>query len=195
MLSINIYLRFALIGVFLGGGIVLALVYSFWYAFPLILIGLVLLAGYIFLGTIQSAGEMLQQADFDGAEQRLNLTWKPEWLYKTNRAFYYMLKGTLAGQRKNNEEAEMWLTKAQKVELPSDNEKAMVLLQLANIHATKNNWNKAKIYLSQIKKLKVTETQIKDQIKQFDKVFSNRGQMRHAQGMRGRKGGFRRKKF
>ena len=49
-------------------------------------------------------------------------------------------------QRKNNDEAEEWLEKAQKIELPSDNEKAMVLLQLANIHANKGKWNNAKIH-------------------------------------------------
>ena len=188
MFKINIQLRFALIGLLLIGGTILAILYGFWYAFPFLLAGIILVVGYIFLGTVQSAAEFVQQSRFEEAEKRLQLTLKPEWLYKTNRAFYYLMKGTLAMQRKDNEAAEAWLLKAQEIELPSDNEKAMVLLQLANIHATKNNWNKAKMHFSGIKKLKISEPQIKEQVKMFEKAITNRGQMKHAQMGRGRKG-------
>jgi len=189
MFTINIYLRFALIGLFLGGGILLTIFQGFWYAFPLLLIGLALLAGYILLGTVQSTAQLVQEQQFEEAEKRLALTLKPDWLYKTNRAFFYMIKGTLAMNRKDHTEAETWLTKAQTIELPSDNEKAMILLQLANIHANKGKWTKAKSLFHDLKKLKVTEPVMKEQIKQFDKAISQRGQMKHAQGMRGRKGG------
>ncbi|MEM8907097.1 MAG: hypothetical protein AAGD05_04555 [Bacteroidota bacterium] len=192
MFTINIYLRFALIALFLGGGTLLAFVYGFWYAFPLILIGLTFLAGYIFLGTVQSTAQLVQDMKFAEAEQRLALTWKPEWLYKTNRAFYYMIQGTLAMNRKDNDAAEAWLTKAQEVELPSDNEKAMVYLQLANIHANKGKWNKAKSLFQSAKKLKITEPMMKEQMKQFEKALTNRGQAKHLQGMKGKRGGFRR---
>lgn len=194
MFTINIYLKFALIGLFLGGGILLAFFQGFWYALPLILVGLGLLASYILLGTVQSTAQLVQEQQLDEAEKRLALTWKPDWLYKTNRAFYYMIKGTLAMGRKDNTAAEKWLTKAQSIELPSDNEKAMVYLQLANIHASKNKWNKAKIIMSDLKKLKVTEPVMKEQIKQFEQAINQRGQMKHMQGMRGRKGGFRKRR-
>lgn len=192
MFTINIYLRFALIALFLGGGIILAFIYSFWYAFPLILIGLSLLVGYVFLGTVQSTAQLVQEQRFEEAEKRMALTWKPEWLYKTNRAFYYMIQGTLAMNRKDNDAAEMWLTKAQQIELPSDNEKAMVYLQLANLHANKGKWNKAKALFQSAKKLKITEPMMKEQMKQFEKAMTNRGQAKHLQGMKGRRGGFRR---
>ena len=105
MFTINIYLRFALIGVFLVGGMILAFAFGFWYAFPFLLAGIILLAGYIAFGTIQSAGQMLQMQQFDEAEERLNLTIKPDWLYKTNRAFFYILKGSLAMNRKDQDGA------------------------------------------------------------------------------------------
>jgi len=38
--------------------------------------------------------------DFDAAEKRLGLTLSPKFLYVTNRAMYYIMKGTIAGQRK-----------------------------------------------------------------------------------------------
>ena len=193
MFTLNIYLRFALIALCLGGGIILAITYSFWYAFPFILIGLILLIGYLLLGTVQSAAGLMQTMQFDEADKRLALTLKPDWLYKTNRAFFYMLKGTIALNRKDNDNAEIWLNKAQEIELPSDNEKGMVLLQLANIQASKGNWNSAKMHFSKLKKLKITEPQLKDQLKMFEKAIANRGQMKHMRSgqMRGRKGGSR----
>lgn len=194
MFTINIYLKFALIALNLIGGIVLTFAFGFWYAFPFLLIGLGLLASYILLGTVQSTAELVQSNDFAEAEKRIALTWKPDWLYKTNRAFYYLIQGTMAMQRKDNDAAEGWLKKAESIELPSDNEKAMVALQLANIQASKGNWTYAKSQLSKMKKLKITEQQLKEQIQLFEKAVTNRGQAKHMMGMKGggRRKGFRR---
>ncbi len=186
MLKINIYLKFALIALFLGGGIVAAFTIGFWWAFPLILIGLGFLASYVLLGTVQSAAELMQAMDFEGAEKRLEMTLKPEWLYVTNRSFYYIVKGSLEGNNKNNKEAEEWFEKALALKLPSDNEKGMVLLQLSSLNANKGNMRKAKNYFKELKKLKITEKQIKSQIEEFEKQFSQYNQMRGS-AMMGRK--------
>ncbi len=194
MFTINIYLRFALIALTLIGGTALAFAYGFWYAFPFLLIGIILLVGYILLGTVQSTAQLVQTQNFAEAEKRINMTMAPNLLYKTNRAFFYMIKGTLAMQRQDTDEAEEWLTKAQSIELPTENEKAMVLVQLANIHGQKNKWNKAKVLMQQVKKLKVTEPQLKEQIRMTEKAITNRGQLKHQRqgGMRGgRRGGYR----
>lgn len=195
MFTVNIYLRFALIILLLGGGIFLAFLYGFWYAFPFLLIGIFFLLGYIFLGTVQSAAQFVQEMKFEEAEKRLGLTFNYKWLYKTNRAFFCMIKGTLAMQNKKNDEAEEWLERAQSIDLPSDNEKAMVLLQLANIHATKGKWNNAIIHFRNAKKLKVTEPQLKLQLKQFEKALTNRGQLKHQHSTRGGRSGGRIKRI
>ena len=191
MFTLNIYLRFALIGLFLGGGIVATFFLGFVWSWLPILIGLILLVGYILLGTIQSASQMLQQNDFIGADERLNLTFKPGWLYVTNKAYYYILKGTIASQlHKDWEQAEAFLNKAESLDLPTDNEKAAVKLQLANIAATRNKWKEAKLIFRGMKDLKVTESMIKEQIKQFEKALAQSGQLKAAQRMgAGRKGG------
>lgn len=183
MFKINIFLKFGLIALFLIGGLILAFTTSFWYALPFILIGLVLLASYFLLGTIQSAAEFIQVQDFDGAQQRLGLTYFPNLLYVTNRAIYYVLKGTIDMQKGNKQEAEQHLNHALTMELPSDNEKAMVLLQLANLNATRNNWPGAKAQLAQLKKLKISEKMIKEQIDMMEKAIDGRGQMNAARGM------------
>ncbi len=180
MLQINIYLRFALMAVTLVGGVALAFAFGFWYAFPFFLVGIFLLVGYLMLGTVQSAAVMLQETNFLGAEKRLGLTLTPRLLYPTNRAYYYILKGTIAVALNNAEEGEMWLKKAQQVKLPTDNEKAMIELQLANLAANKGNWQKAQLHFRNMKGLKITDENIKEQYKQFEKVINQRGQMKAA---------------
>jgi len=180
MFTINIYLRFALILVLFAGGIVLTFTIGFWYAFPLLLIGLILFLGYLFLGTVQSAAQLLEKTDFLGAEKRLGLTFKPRWLYKTNRAYFYLIKGSIAAQFKNNELAEELLLKAKTTGLPSDNERAMVQMQLAGLAANKSNWIVARQLLRETKALNITETQLKDQLKQLEKGLKNQGAMQVA---------------
>lgn len=191
MLQINIYLRFALMAVSLIGGIVPMFIkgLSFWWGFPLLLVFVVLVVGYLLLGTINSAAMLVQEGKVDEAEKRLALTLTPKFLYVANRAYYFMLKGTIAMSRKEMDESEMWLRKAQEVKLPSDNEKAMLELQLANIAASKGKWNQAHLHFRKIKELKITETAIKDQVKQFEKALENRGQMKAALRMGGAAGG------
>ncbi|MFT4971214.1 MAG: hypothetical protein ACI9XO_000448 [Paraglaciecola sp.] len=192
MFTINIYLRFALIALFLVGGIIATFLVGIVWSWLPLLIGIALLVGYILLGTVQSASQMMQMNDFLGADDRLDLTVKPDWLYVTNRAYFYILKGTIASQlHKDWDKAEKYLTKAESLELPSDNEKAAVKLQLANIAATRNKWKEAKLIFRQMKDLKVTESSLKDQIKQFEKAIAQSGQMQSAQRMGGggRRGG------
>ena len=180
MFTINIYLKFALIVLFLGGGIIIAFTQGFWYALPLLLIGIGFLVSYIMLGTVSSSAQLVQNMDFDGAEQRLGLTLNPKYLYVTNRAFYYILSGSILMNKQDNSGAEAYFEKALALKLPSDNEKAMVLLQLANINGSKNKWTAAKKYFMEADKLKITEGQLKEQIEMFRKAFKNRGQAKLA---------------
>lgn len=182
MFTINIKLKVALIAILMVGGIWLTTAFGFWYAFPFLLIGIGLLVSYFMLGTIQTAAQLLQLEQFEAAEKRLAWTVKPNWLYKTNRAMFYILKGGLAMNAQDFNQAEEYFKTAESIDLPTDDEKAMVQLQLASINAQKNKWNAAKRYYLNIKKLKVTQPQIKAQIAQFDMAFKNRGQMKHQQG-------------
>jgi disulfide bond formation protein DsbB len=180
MFSINIYLRFALIAVLLIGGTAAAFIWGFWWAFPFLLAGIILIIGYILLGTVQSAAMMLQTGDFMAADQRLNMTYFPQWLYTANRAYFWLLKGTIFSQQKEYVVAEEHYLKAQKIGLPSDNEKAMVLLALTNFRLMKNNWPAAENFYRQLKALKVTEPMIKEQIKEFDEAMKQKGQVKAA---------------
>ena len=187
MLSINIYLRFALIAVGLIGGIALWASWGVWYGIWFVLAAIVLFVGYVLMGTVQSATMILQEANIDGAEQRLNLTLSPRLLYATNRAYYYMLKGSIAVARHDTDEGEEWLKKAEAVKVPTDNERAMIQIQLANIAAGKGKWKQAQLYMRNIKTLKITEEAIREQVKQLEKALSSQGQIKAA-GRMGKQG-------
>jgi len=190
MFTINIYLKLALIVLFLGGGIVLWSIYGFWYSLIFLLIGIGLLVSYLLLGTVQSASTFIQDGDFEGADKRLNMTIMPKWLYVTNRAIYKILKGTIASQTGSPKIAEGYFNEALALKLPTDNEKGMVLIQLASIHANKGNMTGAKNYFNQAKKLKITEPQIKEQLGYIEKAFNQSVASRRAsQGMGGKGGG------
>ena len=171
MFTINPYLRFALIAVGLIGGVLLSVFQGFWYGFPFWLAGLILLVTYILLGTVGPASKVLQTEDFDQAEKYLNLTLTPKWLYPTNRAYYYMLKGSIAMARKDMAASEKYLKMAEAIEVPTDNEKAMLQIQLANIAASKQKWNQAQIHFRNLKNLKITDNNIKEQYKLLEKAF------------------------
>jgi len=190
MFTINPYLRFALIALFLGGGIILSFIYGFWYALLPILIGLVLVVGYIAFGTVITAGQIAQTQDYAAAEKRLDMTWFPKYLYSTNRAMYYLMKSSFEMHKGNNAEAEAYLDEAAKIELNTDNEKGMIEFQLAGIAARKNNLQKVKLHMKNLKKMKITEPALKEQIKEFEKMLSQSGAGKSAHQQRRRGMGY-----
>jgi tetratricopeptide (TPR) repeat protein len=185
MFTINIYLKFTLIALCLIGGIALSFIYGFWYAFPFLLIGIILLASYFLLGTVNSTAKLVQEMDIDGAEKRLGLTKFPNLLYVTNRAMYYIMKGTIATQKKDNKLAEEHFNSALALDLPTDNERGMVLLQLANINANKGNWKATKNYYREAQKLTITQQEIKDQIQMMGQALKQSGQNKVVSRMAG----------
>lgn len=193
MFTINIKLRFALMAVLILGGILLSVLYGFWYGFPFWLSGLILLVGYILLGTVQSAAQLVQAQQLEEARERLKLTLKPDWLYTANRAYYYLINGTIAVQTQQLSEAEGHFNKSLEIGLPSDNETAMVHMQLANIAASKSNWTAAKRHMRETKQLSVTEPMMKQQLAEMEKAMKQQGQMKHMNRPGAHRRGFRQK--
>ncbi|MGB3801048.1 MAG: hypothetical protein WA952_14625 [Lewinella sp.] len=183
MFIIPPYIRFALIAAGIFGGTALWVAFGFWYGFPFLLAGIILFLGYIFLGTVGPAAKAVQMQDFNRGEQLLNLTLKPEWLYSANRAFYYMMRGTIALSRKDLNAAEGYLKQADAIDVPTANEKAMLKLQLAQIEANRRNFGAAKKYLKAAKETNVKLPQITEQIDQLDTALRQSGQVKAAQRM------------
>jgi len=84
---------------------------GFWPAFPLYLVGVILIAGHFFFGPLRLIQEYMENGDMDGAEKVLASIKFPGLLYKPIRSVYYTLKGNIAmmkqdfdGAEKNDEE-------------------------------------------------------------------------------------------
>lgn len=176
MFVINIYLRFALIAGGILGGIVLWALYGFWYGFPFLLIGIIMLAGYLMLGTILSTNQFLSQQRLAEAEKRLKLTFFPRILLVGYKGVYFMTHGALAMQKKDFTAAEGWLKKSLAAGLPSENEKGAAMLQLVLVAAAKNNFKSAQMQFAELKKLNVTEPMLKEQIRDVEKQLKQASQ-------------------
>ena len=183
MFVIPPYVRFALIAVLLLGGIALWATQGIWYGIFFVITALILLAGYVFLGTVAPAAKKIQMQDFDGAEKMLGLTLKPEWLYSANRAFYYMMKGNIALSRKQMAEGEAWLRKAESIDIPTPAERATLNFQLAQIEFQRKNFRAAEKYMKKVKEANVKIPQIQEQIAMMDQALKQSGQMKAAQRM------------
>lgn len=183
MFVIPPYVRFALIALCLVGGIALWASLGIWYGIFFVITGLILLGGYIFLGTVAPAAKLVQVQDFDGAEKTLNMTLKPEWLYSANRAFYYMMRGNIALSRKDISGGEAWLRKAEQIDIPTPTEKATLHFQLAQIEYQRKNFTAAKKYLKKAKEANIKVPQIREQIDMMDQALKQSGQVKAAQRM------------
>jgi hypothetical protein len=146
-------------------------------------VGLILLLGLVFLGTVGPAAQALQTGDFDKAEQVLKLTPNPKWLYATNKAYYYMLKGSIALGRKDMVAGEQYLKMAEAVDVPTDNERAMLQIQLAQLALNKGRVQEARLHFKKAQACKITEGAIKDQFRQLEQVMNQTGQIKAAQRM------------
>jgi hypothetical protein len=194
MFSINIKLRFALIALGIVGGSLLSWAYGFWYGFPFILTGLILLAGYFMLGTIVSTNQLLGQMRVEEAEERLKMTYFPNWLLVGYKGVYYMTKATIAMQRKDWPSAEADLKTALDKGLPSDNERGGAMLQLMMIGAQRGNLNNVPAQMAEIKKLNITDPNLKEQLKSVEqqlKMAKNNPMNPSTLAMMGGRNGFR----
>jgi hypothetical protein len=190
MFTINIYLRFAIIVGGIVGGITLWATLGFWYGFPFLLVGIVMLAGYLMLGTILSTNQLLAKQQIAEAEARLRLTFFPKLLLVGYKGVYYMTHGAMAMQKRDFNTAEMWIKKSLASGLPTENERATAMLQLVIIYAGKNNFKAAQTQFAELKKLNVTEPMLKEQIKEVEKQLKQAGQAMNPSimGMMGGKG-------
>lgn len=172
----------------LGGVIVSFLPYGLAWSWLLLIPGIILLVGYFLFGTIASASQLLQQGQIDAAEERLKLTYKPEWLLSMNRGTYYFIHGAIETQRKNFEGAEKYMNQALEIGMPTDDFTAQIHLFLAQIAASKNKMNQARNALREAKNLNVTDPQVLAAIKQIEtelKKIPKRGMTpKHQQMMR-----------
>ncbi len=120
---------------------------SFWPAFPLYLVGLVLIAGHFFFGPLRLIQEHLEGGNVEEAEKVLASVKYPNLLYKPIRSVFYTLKGNLSMMKQDYEGAEINMKKGLDLGMPMKEAEGASLLQMGMIAMQKNDLKVAEAYI------------------------------------------------
>lgn len=120
-----------------------------------------LIWGYFREGTVVMAAREFHAKNYDGAEDLLKEIADPDRLGKHRRGFYEFIYGNVELHRHNYDEAEKHFQIATRFPLRNQNDKAIVLVHLANISLRKKDFERAKAYAEKARTYKIT-TRVKD---------------------------------
>lgn len=148
--------RFAviLIALVFGGYCVYEKIYEI--AAALALIICLLIWSHFKQGTVMLASKAYQQKNFVVAEKLLKEIKHPNQLSKKRRGFYEFMLGNIALQNSKTDIAERHFQLATRFPLRTENDKALILVQLANINLQKEHFDRARAYTDAAKGLKIT---------------------------------------
>jgi tetratricopeptide (TPR) repeat protein len=147
----NVLIKYRLyIGIFLllAGGVT-NYYSSFWPAFPLYLVGFILIAGHFFFGPLRLIQEYLEAGDIEGADKILNTVKFPGLLYKPIRSVFYTLKGNVAMMKQDFDTAEKHMKKGLDLGMPMKEAEGASLLQMGMLSMQKNDLKQAESYIRQ----------------------------------------------
>lgn len=145
LIKYRLYIGIALV----IGGAVVNFASSFWPAFPLYFVGVILIAGHFFFGPLRLIQEYLEAGDIDGAEKILNSIKFPGLLYKPIRSVYYTLKGNVAMMKQDFEGAEKMMKKGLDLGMPMKEAEGASMLQMGMLAMQKNDLRQAESYIRQ----------------------------------------------
>lgn len=107
-------------------------------------------------GTVFLATQAFQKKDYERTKRYLDDIRYPEKLRKGRRNFYEFMKGNLALQEEDYQSAEMHFQIASRLPFRRPNDKAIILVHLANINLRKKDYERVKAYLKVARELEVS---------------------------------------
>ncbi|WP_233632495.1 MULTISPECIES: hypothetical protein [Parapedobacter] len=107
-------------------------------------------------GTVFIATQAFQNHDYDKAKRLLADIKKPQYLRKGRRNYYEFMSGNLALKAGDYETAERHFQIASRLPFRRPNDKAIILINLANINLRKRDFERVKAYTALARKLEVT---------------------------------------
>lgn len=110
-------------------------------------------------GTVFLATQAFHKQDYEKTKRLLTEIKNPDQLRKGRRNFYEFMRGNIALREGRLEEAEYHFQLASRLPWRKDHEKAMVLINLANINLRKKEFERVGAYLEVVDKLKLTTRQ------------------------------------
>ncbi len=151
MKFLNVIIKYRLLlGVFfLLLGIVINIETSFWPAFILYFIALVLIVGHFIFGPMRLIQGYMEDGDMEGAQKVLDSIWFPGLLIKPVRSVYYTLKGNIAMVNEDFTNAEAHMKKSLSLGMPMKEAEGANRLQLGMLAMQKGNVREAEGYIRQ----------------------------------------------
>lgn len=107
-------------------------------------------------GTVVLASEAFQKKEYNKARILLADIKNPEYLRKKRRNYYEFISGNLALQLLDDETAERHFQIASRLPFRRPNDKAIILVQLANINLRKHDYERVRAYLDRASELEVS---------------------------------------
>ncbi|MVZ62207.1 hypothetical protein [Sphingobacterium humi] len=114
---------------------------------------------YLKEGTVYLATQAFHKQDYEKTKRLLAEIKNPDRLRKGRRNFYEFMMGNIALKEDKVEEAEYHFQLASRLPWRRDNEKGMVLINLANINLRKQEYDRVEAYVDAAEKLKLTARQ------------------------------------
>ena len=124
-------------------GVITNIYSSFWPAFLLYFVGVILILGHFFFGPLRLIQEHMESGNMEGAEKLLSTIHFPNLLYKPIRSVYYTLKGNIAMMKQDFEGAEKNMKKGLDLGMPMKEAEGASLLQMGMLAMQKNDIRKA----------------------------------------------------
>ncbi|XZF12508.1 hypothetical protein ACTHGU_12005 [Chitinophagaceae bacterium MMS25-I14] len=114
---------------------------------------LLIVLGYFLNGAVFLAFRKLSKNDFEQAEKLLDMTKYPQYLGRSQKAYYYFTRACIEGNKGNLQPAATAFETAIKTGLRTQNDTAVALLNLATINYNLGEKSKAKKYLQSLKQV------------------------------------------
>jgi hypothetical protein len=129
---------------------------------------LYLIYGYFKEGTVVLAAKAYHRQDLAKTESLLSQIKNPDLLKRSRRGYYEFMLGNIALKRDDLLNAERHFQIASRFPMKSENEKGLILTQLANLNLRKSELEKARAYLNIAKELKIS-ARVKGIIEKIEK--------------------------
>lgn len=107
-------------------------------------------------GTVFIATQAFQKKDYEKARRLLADIKQPEYLRKGRRNYYEFMCGNIALQAEDYADAERHFQIASRLPFRRPNDKAIILVHLANINLRKKDYERVRAYVELARKLEVT---------------------------------------
>ena len=109
--------------------------------------------GYFKYGTVYAAFQQIKKKNITKADELISKIKNPEKLTNGHKSYYYFITGIIALEKKELEKSHSHLNKALNIGLRTENDKSIVLVNLANMELLRKNYDKTVEYIKRAREL------------------------------------------